>query len=619
MRRRGVFLFFRRYSLVTHAGYVPRDDDTPAGAGGGSRAPLASAARRERGRPPVSRCAHGLGTHSPVAAPRTRERAGDERLAGDPTLRPPLRLDVGMGSRGGRVRRGADDLRHARLVFPGAALGRAPGARRRDLSHRVRPQMAAAAGGVPGRAPGGDPERRVRPVGDLRADPVFAELYRPAAAGRARLDPVPERRLLRQLPARRRRDPGDHDRALYRRGLPGGAAGRPRQPARGGAGYGCDPVGGRLDRGGPLRTRRADRRRDPRPGPRAGRDDGGDDADREPARHRPVGAAARLHHGRGDRQRVQRSHYQPLPLGTVRSRPHPVCGHRRGQRPGAPLDLARRPRHGLVSGSMTALVAVLSFVAVLALVLILGHLVAKGASSLDWSFFVRNPVPAGQSGGGVANAIVGTVIIVGLAALIGLPIGIGTGLYLAEYGSGRLGWIVRFVADVLNGTPSIVVGIFAWTWLVRPMGHFSALAGSVALAVLIVPMIARTTEEMVRLVPHSLREAALALGYPRWRTSLRIIARTALAGILTGCLVGVARIAGETAPLLFTALGNLNFSTSILQPMQTLSLQIFTYGTGPFDEWHRLAWAAALVLMGLVLVLALAARWAVRSRHGAAR
>jgi len=280
---------------------------------------------------------------------------------------------------------------------------------------------------------------------------------------------------------------------------------------------------------------------------------------------------------------------------------------------------ARRLRRRIVSGAMTALVAALSFVAVLALVFILGYLVAKGASSLDWSFFVKNPVPAGQSGGGVANAIVGTLIIVGLAALIGLPIGIGTGLYLAEYGSGRLGWTVRFVADVLNGTPSIVVGIFAWTWLVRPMGHFSALAGSVALAVLMVPMIARTTEEMVRLVPHSLREAALALGYPRWRTSLRIVARTALAGILTGCLVGVARIAGETAPLLFTALGNLNFTTSILQPMQTLSLQIFTYGTGPFDEWHRLAWAAALVLMGLVLVLALAARWAVRSRHGAAR
>jgi len=281
--------------------------------------------------------------------------------------------------------------------------------------------------------------------------------------------------------------------------------------------------------------------------------------------------------------------------------------------------IGRRWRRRLTNGVMTGLVALLSFLAVLALVLILGDLVARGASSLDWSFFTKNPVPAGESGGGVANAIVGTAILVGLAALIGLPVGIGTGLFLAEYGSGRLGWVVRFVADVLNGTPSIVVGIFAWTWLVKPMGHFSALAGSVALAMLMVPMLARTTEEMVRLVPHSLREAALALGYPRWRTSLRVIARTALAGIVTGCLVGIARVAGETAPLLFTALGNLNFSTSVLQPMQTLSLQIYVYATGPFDEWHRLAWAAALVLMGLVLLLSLAARWAIRQRHGAAR
>ena len=279
----------------------------------------------------------------------------------------------------------------------------------------------------------------------------------------------------------------------------------------------------------------------------------------------------------------------------------------------------RSLRRHVTSGLMTGLVAVLSFTAVLALVLILGDLIAKGAASLNWDFFTKNPVPAGQSGGGVANAIVGTGIIVGLAALIGLPVGVGTGLYLAEYGSGRLGWIVRFVADVLNGTPSIVIGIFAWTWLVRPMGGYSALAGSVALAALMVPMIARTTEEMVRLVPHSLREAALALGYPRWRTSLRIVARTALAGIVTGCLVGVARIAGETAPLLFTALGNLNFTTSITQPMQTLPHQIYEYATGPFEEWHRLAWASALVLMALVLLLGVTARWAIRQRHGAAR
>src|SRR2546422_2452802 len=198
-----------------------------------------------------------------------------------------------------------------------------------------------------------------------------------------------------------------------------------------------------------------------------------------------------------------RGDHRPLSLGAVRSRTHPVRDHRRGERAGAPHDLARRSRHGgrepgvvsarrlrrrIVSGAMTALVAVLSFVAVLALVLILGYLVAKGASSLDWSFFVKNPVPAGQAGGGVANAIVGTVIIVGLAALIGLPIGIGTGLYLAEYGSGRLGWVVRFGADVLNRPPSIVVGIFAWTWLVRPMGHFSALAGGAEVAGLMVPV-----------------------------------------------------------------------------------------------------------------------------------
>jgi phosphate transport system permease protein len=229
---------------------------------------------------------------------------------------------------------------------------------------------------------------------------------------------------------------------------------------------------------------------------------------------------------------------------------------------------------------------------------------------------LKIPVAAGQTGGGVANAIVGTVIIVTIACAFGIPIGIGTGLYLAEYGIGRLGWIVRFLADVLNGTPSIVVGIFAWTWFVRPVHHFSALAGGVALALLMVPMLARTTEEMLRLVPHSLREAALALGYPRWRTSLNVMARVALSGIVTGSLVGVARVAGETAPLLFTALGNINFDTNIKEPMQTLSLQIFTYATGPFEDWHRLAWASALVLMTLVLALAMAARWATRQRYG---
>lgn len=278
---------------------------------------------------------------------------------------------------------------------------------------------------------------------------------------------------------------------------------------------------------------------------------------------------------------------------------------------------ARAIRRRVKSTLLTGVVFTLALLAVLPLLLILADLAHKGATSIDWNFFVKSPVAAGQTGGGVANAIVGTGIVVALACVLGIPIGVGSGLFLAEYGGGRLGWLVRFVADVMNGTPSIVVGIFAWTWLVRPVGHFSALAGGAALAMLMIPMLARTTEEMVRLVPNSLREAALALGYPRWRTSLAVVTRTALGGIVTGGLVAVARVAGETAPLLFTALGNLNFSTVVTEPMQTLSLQIYTYATGPFDEWHRFAWAAALVLMGLVLLLALAARWVTRSRHGA--
>lgn len=274
-----------------------------------------------------------------------------------------------------------------------------------------------------------------------------------------------------------------------------------------------------------------------------------------------------------------------------------------------------RLRRRAVSAVMTGLVTLLSALAVLPLLLIFGHLVFKGASSLNLAFFTQGPVPAGQTGGGVAHAIVGSGIIVGLAGLIGVPVGMGAGIYLAEYGTGKLGWLVRFVADVLNGTPSIIVGIFAWSWIVRPQGHFSAFAGAVALAVILVPLVARTTEEMVRLVPQSLREAALALGYPRWRMSLGIVVRTALAGIVTGGLVGVARIAGETAPLLFTALGNLNFSTHVNEPMQALPLQIFVYASGPFPEWHRLAWSAALVLILFVFVLALLARWAAAIRY----
>jgi phosphate transport system permease protein len=272
----------------------------------------------------------------------------------------------------------------------------------------------------------------------------------------------------------------------------------------------------------------------------------------------------------------------------------------------------RRLLRRVASNVMVGLMVVAVVLAVLPLFLILLDLMVKGASSLSWDFFTKLPVPAGETGGGVANAIVGTLIIVGTASLIGIPVGVGAGIYCAEYPHSRLTWLSRFVADVLNGTPSIVVGVFAWTWIVAKQKHFSALAGSVALAMLMVPMVMRTTEEMIKLVPNSLREAALALGYPRWRTSLSVIVRTTLAGIVTGTLLAVARIAGETAPLLFTALGSQYLSFKITQPMAALPLTVFTYATGPYEEWHRFAWAAALVLILVVFLLGVGARLAIR-------
>jgi phosphate transport system permease protein len=272
----------------------------------------------------------------------------------------------------------------------------------------------------------------------------------------------------------------------------------------------------------------------------------------------------------------------------------------------------------IVGAAMTGATYGAAALAIVPLAAILGMLVMKGAGSIDWAFFTKSAVPVGEPGGGFAHAIVGTLLIVGVACVIGIPVGVGAGIYLAEFGGGTVGWLVRFVADTLNGTPSIVIGIFAWAWIVRPAGRFSALAGSVALACILAPLVARTTEEMVRLVPNSLREAALALGYPRWRTSLTVVARTARAGIVTGCLVAIARVAGETAPLLFTALGNQFFSTSLLHPIAALPLQIYVYALGPYDEWHRQAWAGALVLIVLVLLLGTLARLATRSRHARA-
>ena len=274
----------------------------------------------------------------------------------------------------------------------------------------------------------------------------------------------------------------------------------------------------------------------------------------------------------------------------------------------------RRVIRRRMSNAMVGLMVLAVAVALLPLVFILTDLIVKGAGSLSVDFFTKMPAPAGESGGGVAHAIVGTLIIVGTASLIGLPIGIAAGIYCAEFPGSRLTWVTRFVADVMNGTPSIVVGVFAWAWIVATQKHFSALAGSAALALLMIPMVLRTTEEMIKLVPNSLREAALALGYPRWRTSLAVVVRTTLPGIVTGGLLAVARIAGETAPLLFTALGSQYMSLDLDQPMAALPLTVFTYATGPFEEWHRYAWAAALVLILVVFVLSLGARLAIGRR-----
>lgn len=268
------------------------------------------------------------------------------------------------------------------------------------------------------------------------------------------------------------------------------------------------------------------------------------------------------------------------------------------------------------SNLMVGIMAIAVIVALLPLIFILVNLVVKGADSLSLAFFTQTPAPAGETGGGVIHAIVGSAIIVGTASLLGLPVGILAGIYCAEYPASRLAWGTRFVADVLNGTPSIVIGVFVWAFVVAPQKHFSAFAGSVALAVLMVPMVMRTTEEMIKLVPNSLREAALALGYPRWRTSLQIVVLTTLPGIVTGSLLAVSRVAGETAPLLFTALGSQYLSTRLGEPMAALPLTVYVYATGPFEEWHRFAWAAALVLIVLVFLLSLAARVATRRMAG---
>jgi phosphate transport system permease protein len=248
--------------------------------------------------------------------------------------------------------------------------------------------------------------------------------------------------------------------------------------------------------------------------------------------------------------------------------------------------------------------AILATILVVApLVAIFFYLVYKGASSLNWAFFTQIPKPEGEVGGGMANAIVGSSVVLFIASLLGIPIGIGGGIYLAEFGRGtKLANAVRFTADVLNGVPSIVMGIAAFSLIVVPMHHYSALAGGVALGIMMIPTVTRTTEEMLLMVPHSVREAALGLGVPNWRSVLSITLKTASPGVITGCMLAFARVAGETAPLLFTALGNQFWSVSLNHEISALPLQIYNYAISPYDDQHRQAWAGSLVLIALIVV-----------------
>jgi phosphate transport system permease protein len=266
---------------------------------------------------------------------------------------------------------------------------------------------------------------------------------------------------------------------------------------------------------------------------------------------------------------------------------------------------------------MQTLACVCAILVITPLVLVFYHLIREGFTSINWAFFTQVPKPVGETGGGMGNAIVGTFVLLAQAAVIGVPVGVLGGVYLSEYGSSKLNWWIRFAADILNGVPSITWGIVVFALLVVPMHGFSALAGGVVLGMMMIPLVMRTTEEVLQLVPGGYREAALALGISKWRTIVQIVLRTATKGIVTGVLLALARVAGETAPLLFTALGNSSWAHSLTQPIAAMPLQIFTYAISPYDDWHRQAWAGALVLLLLVLAINIGVRFLTRDRfHG---
>jgi len=269
------------------------------------------------------------------------------------------------------------------------------------------------------------------------------------------------------------------------------------------------------------------------------------------------------------------------------------------------ISLRRRLTNGLALGSIT----LAALIVTVPLFLILGTVVVRGLPGLNWAFITQIPKPIGETGGGLANAIVGSLEILGVASVIGVPLGMGTGIYMAEYGRNRWGNIVRFTADVLNGVPSIVIGMTAWALVVVSQKHFSLLAGSVALGIMMIPVISRTTEEVLLLVPQPVREAAWGLGIPHWRTIVSVIVPTARSGILTSVMLAFARIAGETAPLMFTAFGNMYWNLRLDQPTAALPLQIFSYAIMPYEQAHQQAWTGALVLITIIMLTVILFRW----------
>src|SRR5574338_496602 len=561
---------------------------------------------------------------------RARRRCrvdGVGRPPGVRDLRLALRHQSRLGRRRGQVRRARPHLRNHRHLDHRASDRGSHQHRHRLVPDRHRATLAARADRHRRRAARRHSQHHLRHVGPVRVRPVHGRACRAVAQRQARSASshrgAVHRAADRHRPAHRFDRPRDHDHPLHHRRRPRRVQRRPRlaQGSRGRARF--DPLGDPQP-GDPALHALGDHRRDlPRPRTGARRDDGGDLRSRQCARSLGLAADAEQLDRRGDRQRVHRSRQRALSLLADRARLPAVRRHLpRAERRQADADAPRaNPRKDPLTmplrRKLADIVALLFALAATLfgltwLVWILWTTLAEGAAAITPALFTQMTPPPGSSGG-LLNAFYGSAVMVLLALAIGTPLGIAAGTYLAEHGRhSRLAAVVSFLNDVLLSAPSIVIGLFVYELVVRPAGHFSGYAGSIALAMILLPIVVRTTDESLRLVPNQMREAAFALGLPAWRVTSRIIYKSALSGIVTGVLLGLARIAGETAPLLFTALNNQFWSANLAQPLANVPVVIFQYAMSPYDEWHALAWAGALVLTVFVLGLNLMVRFVAR-------